>query len=54
MPAPKISFLVPDIHSPVLGPVTVLARHLQPAYDVEIVGADFGYGVCEMYRGSFT
>ena len=53
MPAPKISFLVPDIHSPVLGPVTVLARHLQPAYDVEIVGADFGYGVCEMYRGSF-
>lgn len=49
----KISFLVPDIGGPVLGPVTVLARTLQTHYDVEIVGPDFGSGVCGMYRGSF-
>lgn len=49
----KISFLVPDVNGPVLGPVTVLARHLQPAFDVEIVGPDLGHGVCPMYRGAF-
>lgn len=49
----KVSFLVPNISSPVLGPVTVLARHLAPDFDVEIVGPDFGYGVCPMYRDSF-
>lgn len=49
----KISFLVPDIASPVLGPVTVLARNLERHYSVEIIGPDLGQGVCEMYRGSF-
>ncbi|HMP71856.1 MAG TPA: glycosyltransferase [Kiritimatiellia bacterium] len=50
---PRISFLVPDINSPVIGPVTVLARSLESAYDVEIVGPDFGHGVCPMYRDSY-
>jgi glycosyltransferase involved in cell wall biosynthesis len=49
----KISFLVPDINSPVIGPVTVLARILASRYDVEIVGPDFGQGVCPMYRDAF-
>ena len=53
MAQPRVSFLVPDIFSPVLGPVTVLARHLIPEYEVEIVGPDFGHGVCPMYRDSF-
>jgi len=48
-----VSFLVPDIHSPVLGSVTVLASHLIPDYEVEIVGPDFGHGVCPMYRDAF-
>ena len=50
---PKVTFLVPDIASPVLGPVTVLATTLQRRYPVEIVGPDFGAGVCPMYRGNF-
>jgi glycosyltransferase involved in cell wall biosynthesis len=49
----KISFLVPDIAGPVLGPVTVLARTLQAHHEVEIVGPDLGSGVCPMYRGAF-
>jgi glycosyltransferase involved in cell wall biosynthesis len=50
---PKVTFLVPDIASPVLGPITVLAKTLQRHFAVEIVGPDFGTGVCSMYRGSF-
>lgn len=50
---PRVSFLVPDIAGPVLGPVTVLAGHLADGFDVEIVGPDFGRGVCPMYRGAF-
>lgn len=53
MAHPKVSFLVPDIFSPVLGPVTVLARHLAPDFEAEIVGPDFGHGICPMYRDSF-
>ncbi|MBU1908894.1 MAG: glycosyltransferase, partial [Verrucomicrobia bacterium] len=49
----KVSFLVPDIACPVLGPVTVLARTLQRHYPVQIVGPDLGHGVCPMYRGAF-
>lgn len=49
----KISFLVPDIHNPVLGPVTVLAGHVRGRHDAQIVGPDFGHGVCPMYRGAF-
>lgn len=48
-----VSFLMPDMNGPVLGPVTVLARHLQGAFDVQIVGPDLGHGVCPMYRGAF-
>lgn len=49
----KISFLVPDIFCPVLGPVTVLARTLERHYSVQIAGPDFGHGICPMYRGAF-
>lgn len=49
----RVSFLVPDIASPVLGPVTALARLIEDVHPVEIVGPDFGHGVCEMYRGCF-
>lgn len=49
----KISFLMPDMNGPVLGPVTMLARHLQTTFEVEIVGPDVGHGVCAMYRGAF-
>ena len=48
-----ISFLVPSITSPVIGPVTVLARILEGRYTVEIVGPDFGEGVCSMYENSY-
>lgn len=50
----KVSFLVSDVNSPVLGPVTVLARHLQSEFDVEVVGPDLGYGVNVMYRDAFS
>ena len=50
---PSISFLVHDIHCPVLGPVTELARALEPCFPVQIVGPDFGHGVCPMYRDAF-
>ena len=53
MSRPVISFLVPDIQSPVLGPVTTLASHLNPDFDVEIVGPDQGGGICPMYVGVF-
>lgn len=49
----KVSFLMPDMNCPVLGPVTVLARHLQKHLPVEVVGPDLGPGVCRMYRDSF-
>lgn len=49
----KISFLVPDINCPVLGPVTELARHLEPEFATQIVGPDLGHGVCPMYRGAY-
>jgi len=53
-PVCDISFLVPSISSPVIGPVTVLARILESRYSVEIVGPDFGAGVCPMYRDSYA
>ena len=49
----KISFLVPDIANPVLGPVTELARHAATFAEVQVVGPDFGHGVCPMYRDAF-
>ena len=51
--APKVTFLVPDISSPILGAATVFATALQKHGPVEIVGPDFGDGVCPMYRGAF-
>lgn len=51
--SPRVTFLVPDISSPVLGVATVLAASLQRHGPVEIVGPDFGDGVCPMYRNSF-
>lgn len=53
MSRPAISFIVPDIQSPVLGPVTTLASYLNPDFDVEIVGPDQGGGICPMYVGAF-
>jgi len=52
-PVCDISFLVPSVSSPVIGPVTVLARILESRYSVEIVGPDFGAGICPMYRDSY-
>ena len=49
----KVSFLMPDMNCPVLGPVTVLARHVQKHMPVQVVGPDLGHGVCPMYRDSF-
>lgn len=49
----RISILVPDVGSPILGAATALAKHLQQAYQVEIVGPDLGSGVCAMYRDTF-
>lgn len=49
-----ISFLVPSVSSAVVGPVTVLARILESRYTVEIVGPDFGEGICPMYRNSYN
>jgi glycosyltransferase involved in cell wall biosynthesis len=49
----RVSFLVPDIFNPVLGPVTDLARHAATFADVQVVGPDFGHGVCPMYRGHY-
>lgn len=53
MSKPSISFLVHDIACPVLGPVTVLARILEDHFPVQIVGPDFGHGVCPMYKEAF-
>jgi len=49
----NITFLVPDVAGPVIGPVTVLARTLRKHWPVEIVGPDLGSGVHPMYRGEF-
>lgn len=52
MPA-SVSFLLPDVNCPVVGPVIELARHLEPEFRTQIVGPDLGHGVCAMYRGSY-
>lgn len=49
----RVDFLVSDVSSPVIGPVTTLARHLEATHQVRIVGPDLGHGVCAMYRDSF-
>ena len=50
---PRVSFLVPTITSPVLGPVTVIGKILARHLPVQIIGPDLGGGVCPMYRGYF-
>jgi glycosyltransferase involved in cell wall biosynthesis len=51
--ARKISILVPDVASNILGAATAIARHLEPTFDVEIIGPDLGHGVNPMYRAAF-
>lgn len=48
-----VSILVPDIGNPIVGAATTLARHLDRDFNVEVVGPDFGHGVCAMYRGTY-
>lgn len=48
-----ISFVVPDLASPILGATTMLAGLVKDRYDVEIVGPDLGHGICPMYRDTF-
>lgn len=50
MKKPRISFLVPDISSPTVGAAVKLAGLLGDSFATEIVGPDFGWGVCSMYR----
>ena len=50
---PRVSFLVPTITSPVLGPVTVIGKILARHLPVQIIGPDLGGGVCPMYRGYY-
>ena len=49
----KVSILVPDVSSNILGAATAMARHIAPDFDVEIIGPDLGQGVNAMYRGAF-
>ncbi len=53
VPPPRVSFLVPSISSPVLGPVTVIGKILARHLPVQIIGPDLGGGVCAMYRGYY-
>ena len=50
---PIVSFIVPDMRGPVLGPIIQLARYLEGEYKVEIVGPDFGHGVHPMYKDAY-
>lgn len=52
---PDITILCPDLRSPSLG-AAVRLRELLAPWAVEIVGPDFGGGICSMYRqaGPFT
>ena len=50
---PLVSFLVPNVGSPTVGAAIKLADLLQGAFDTEIVGPDFGSGVCGIYRGAY-
>lgn len=53
MTKPLVTFLVPDIGAPTVGAAVKLADLLHAAYDTEIVGPDFGSGVCGMYRDAY-
>ncbi|OQA25702.1 MAG: putative teichuronic acid biosynthesis glycosyltransferase TuaC [Verrucomicrobia bacterium ADurb.Bin345] len=49
----RVTILVPDISSNILWAATALGLSLASRFDVEIVGPDFGGGICEMYRDAF-
>ncbi len=48
-----LSFLVPDMGAPSVGAALRMAQALKDAFDIEIVGPDFGRGVNSMYREAF-
>lgn len=48
---PAISILVPDLRSPTVG-AAIRLRELLAPLAVEIVGPDFGGGVCSLYRAA--
>lgn len=48
----RISFLVPDIGSPTVGAALKLAACLNGHFQTEIVGPDYGSGVCSLYRAA--
>lgn len=50
---PSVSILVHDVFSPILGLATEIARNLQSHAAVQVVGPDFGHGVCPLYVGEF-
>ena len=50
---PLVSFLVPDIGAPTIGAAVKLARMLEPDYRTEIIGPDFGRGICSLYRNAY-
>ena len=50
---PRISFLVPDISAPSVGAALKLAKMLEPAFSTEIIGPDFGGGICSLYRNAY-
>lgn len=49
----KVTFLVPDIGSPAVGAALRLADYIGDRYQTEIIGPDFGTGVCSLYRESY-
>lgn len=49
----KVSFLVPDISAPSIGAALKLAKYLEPEFETEIIGPDFGRGICSLYRNSY-
>jgi glycosyltransferase involved in cell wall biosynthesis len=49
----KISFLVPDIGAPTIGAALKLARAIEPEFQTEIIGPDFGAGICSLYRDAY-
>lgn len=50
-PAPEVTILVPDLRAPTVG-AAVRMRELLAPHAVEIVGPDFGGGVCALYRNA--
>ena len=50
----KVTILVPDISSNILGAATDLASFISPHVEVDVVGPDLGGGVCPMYRDAWN